>query len=197
MFCFKTKNQFKQTINKSKFFCLPFNISNSNQAKEIIKELRSKYIDASHICYAYIFGNNQESYFYSDDGEPNKTAGFPIFKTMQKYKLSFSMIVIVRYFGGIKLGVSQLKNSFASLAEKTIKNNDLIYVENVSLFLIEFDYNDIKKNENKFKNTIVKKCFKEKVTFEIYLTPENKNKLYELNPKLITKNYLIFDKKLS
>ncbi|MDE6477432.1 MAG: YigZ family protein, partial [Mycoplasmoidaceae bacterium] len=134
MFCFKTTNLYKETINKSKFVCLAFNISNSEEGKEIIKRLHTEYPDASHICYAYVLGNNQEDFFYSDDGEPNKTAGLPIYNNMKKYKLSFCMIAIIRYFGGIKFGVSALKDCFSNLANKLIELNKLVSVKKVNLF---------------------------------------------------------------
>lgn len=191
MFCFKTNNLYKETVNKSKFICLSFNVSNADQAKEIIKKLHSKYPDASHICYCYILGNNQEDFFYSDDGEPSKTAGFPIYTNMQKYKLSFCMIAIVRCFGGIKFGVSALKDCFSNLADKLINLNQLVEIKKVNLYAVEFNYDEIKKNENLFKNEIVKKEYLDKVIFHIFETEKNKKILHEINAKLIDKNYLL------
>ncbi len=191
MFCFKTTNLYKETINKSKFVCLAFNISNSEEGKEIIKRLHTEYPDASHICYAYVFGNNQEDFFYSDDGEPNKTAGLPIYNNMKKYKLSFCMIAIVRYFGGIKFGVSALKDCFSNLANKLIELNKLVSVRKVNLFKIEFNYDQIKNNENLFKKEIVKKEFLDKVIFYIAENETNKIILQENNARLVDKNYLL------
>ncbi len=194
MFCFKTKNIYKETINKSKFICLNFNISGAEQAKEIIKKLHSEYPDASHICYAYILGNNQEEFFYSDDGEPSKTAGFPIYTMMQKYKLSFCLIAVVRYFGGIKFGVSTLKDSFAALAEKLIKLNQLSNVKKVGLYELKFGYDKIKIYENKFKNEIIKKEFSDDVVFHVICNENNKKLLEQNDAKLINSDYLLIDK---
>ncbi len=191
MFCFKTNKSYKETINKSKFICLGFNIDDSNKVREILKQLHQNYHDASHICYSYILGNNQEEFYYSDDGEPNKTAGFPIYNNMKKYNLSYCMIVIIRYFGGIKFGVGPLKEAFSNLSEKLICTNKLIKVEMVSLYKINFSYEQIKKYQNLFNNSIIKKEFNEQVSFFVYENKENISSLKQSKAELINKNYLL------
>ncbi len=191
MFCFKTNKSYKETINKSKFICLAFNINNSKNVREILKQLHQNYYDASHICYAYILGNSQEEFYYSDDGEPNKTAGLPIYINMKKYDLSYCMVTIVRYFGGVKFGINSLKETFSKLSEKLICSNKLTKVQMVNLYKVIFPYDQIKKYQNLFNNCIIKKEFSNQVSFFVYKNKENNSILKESKAKLVSKNYLL------
>ena len=133
MYSFKTNSKSKLIVNKSKFFSFSFFINDVNDVKEILKQMHNEYPDASHICYAYILDDSANNYYYSDDGEPNKTAGFPIYNLMKKNQLFYSLIVVVRYFGGIKLGTTNLKNAFLSVASDLIKTENLCEIKQTFL----------------------------------------------------------------
>ncbi|AKD05633.1 YigZ family protein [Pontibacter korlensis] len=96
----------------SKFIALAYPVYSEEEVKDIIAELKKKYYDARHHCYAYILGADQARYRTNDDGEPNHSAGDPILGQIRSAGLSNVLVVVVRYFGGTKLGVSGLINAY-------------------------------------------------------------------------------------
>ncbi|TPE44616.1 IMPACT family protein [Pontibacter mangrovi] len=96
----------------SKFIALAYPVYSEEEVKEVLAELRKKYYDARHHCYAYILGADQSRYRANDDGEPNHSAGDPILGQIRSAGLSNVLVVVVRYFGGTKLGVSGLINAY-------------------------------------------------------------------------------------
>lgn len=96
----------------SKFIALAYPVYSEEEVKEVLTELRKKYYDARHHCYAYILGADQSRYRANDDGEPNHSAGDPILGQIRSAELSNVLVVVVRYFGGTKLGVSGLINAY-------------------------------------------------------------------------------------
>ncbi|GAB3828790.1 IMPACT family protein [Pontibacter rugosus] len=109
----------------SKFIALAYPVYTEEEVKDTLAELRKKYYDARHHCYAYVLGADQSRYRANDDGEPNHSAGDPILGQIRSTALSNVLIVVVRYFGGTKLGVSGLINAYKvaaadALAQATI-----------------------------------------------------------------------------
>lgn len=190
-FTFNSVFEFKQTINKSKFIAYGYSVSDSDEVKDKLKKLQKQYPDATHICHAYILGNNQEEFHYSDDGEPSKTAGFPIYQIMKQNNLSYSLVCVIRYFGGIKLGTSNLKNAFISSVKGLIDNSQLVGIENRILCKVELSFKDIKYFERIFDNRIVKKEFNEdKIYFYIALLPTECELLSKYKYNVINNFYL-------
>lgn len=103
-------------IKKSKFYSLIFEIKNKKDITNIIENLKKEHKKARHICYAYIFRdeNNVNQYGLSDDGEPKGTAGKPLFNLLLQNNVENKLIVVVRYFGGIKLGAGLLLRSYVN-----------------------------------------------------------------------------------
>lgn len=99
-------------INKSRFIAYKFNLQNLEQVKQILANLKQEHKKATHICYAYVFNIGTVSEKAFDDGEPNGTAGYPILNVIKKKNLANTMIVVVRYFGGIKLGAGGLTRAY-------------------------------------------------------------------------------------
>ncbi len=110
----------------SKFIALGYSVSNEKEIKTIIKEVKKKYHDARHHCYAYRLGLTDGAYRMNDDGEPSGTAGKPIYGQILSYGLSDVLIVVVRYFGGTLLGTSGLINAYKSAAQDLIDNSSLV-----------------------------------------------------------------------
>lgn len=106
-------------INKSKFISLAFYVGSEEDVLLKISNIKQEYDDATHVCYAYSTKNGD--YFF-DDGEPSGTAGKPILNVIQKNKLSNVLVVIVRYFGGIKLGAGPLTRAYSKSASLAIEN---------------------------------------------------------------------------
>lgn len=118
---------------RSKFLAYAFPVQTEAQVKERLTEIQKKHNDARHHCYAYILGPNKDAYRMNDNGEPSGTAGRPIHGQLMSKDLTNTLVIVVRYFGGIKLGVSGLQNAYkiaakealdaANIIEKTIDEN--------------------------------------------------------------------------
>lgn len=116
----KLLNSSEITIKKSKFIGLYYEINNVEEVNEILIHLKKEHKKARHMPYAYKIDNNIKK---SDDKEPSGTAGMPILNIIEKNKLNNCLIIIIRYFGGIKLGASGLLRAYNSAAKDTIKND--------------------------------------------------------------------------
>ena len=107
-------------INKSKFIGLIKKVMNIDEVQEYLNTIRKQYSDATHICYAYILPNQEK---YSDDNEPTGTAGLPILDILKKNNLSYSLAIVIRYFGGIKLGSNGLIRAYTSTIKELLIDN--------------------------------------------------------------------------
>lgn len=138
----------------SKFIALAYPVQSEDDVKEILIGLRKEYHDARHHCYAYRLGHDHSAYRVNDDGEPSGTAGKPIFGQIRSFDLTNILIVVIRYFGGTKLGVSGLINAYKSSAKEAIEANKIIELTVNDIYEIHFGYplmNDvmsIMKEEN-------------------------------------------------
>ena len=106
---FKTLKEPSEGIYKekmSKFLSFAHPVNTAEEAKDIIKSYQKKYFDARHVCWAYMIGTNRSEFLSNDNGEPSGTAGKPILGQINSFELTNVVIVVVRYFGGIKLGTS-------------------------------------------------------------------------------------------
>lgn len=110
-------------IKKSRFIAKLYYIENVNKVNDIIDELKKKYKKCTHICYSYIIGSNIKAF---DDGEPSGTAGKPILNVLQKKNMTNVLCVVIRYFGGIKLGAGGLVRAYTKSASEAIKLINLI-----------------------------------------------------------------------
>lgn len=106
----------------SKFLAFAFPVSSVEEVKAHLDALRKEYFDARHHCYAYILGANKDAYRVNDDGEPSGTGGRPIHGQLLSADLTNTLIVVVRYFGGILLGASGLVNAYKAAARDAINN---------------------------------------------------------------------------
>ena len=128
-------------INKSRFICLTYSISSVSEVNEKLNEVKNKYKDATHYCYAYIVGSNIKM---SDDGEPGGTAGLPILNVLQKENIQNALCIVVRYFGGIKLGAGGLVRAYSKACKEGLLITEL---EKGYLIELKFEYNNIKDIE--------------------------------------------------
>lgn len=110
------------TIKKSEFIAYAYPVTSREDAMFHVEQLRDKYADARHHCWAYIIGdpNNTTSAGFDDDGEPNGTAGKPILNVLQHKSIGNVIIIVVRYFGGIKLGAGGLTRAYAGSAQAAV-----------------------------------------------------------------------------
>jgi len=137
----------------SKFFGYAFPISSEGEVKPIIEVLRKQHPTACHYCYAYQLGSEKISYRANDDGEPSNSAGMPIYGQIQSFSVTNTLVVIVRIFGGIKLGIGGLITAYKTAAQITLENCSIIEKTIDVHYLISFDY----KNMNKVMRIIKEK----------------------------------------
>lgn len=142
---FKEKN--------SKFFGYAFPIKNEDEVKPIIDVLRKKHFGAGHFCYAFQIGTDKINFRANDDGEPSNTAGMPIYGQIQSFGLANVLVVVVRFFGGTKLGVGGLIAAYKTTAQMVLETTNIIEKTINIHFVITFDY----KNMNKVMRIIKEK----------------------------------------
>lgn len=110
--------------SRSKFHSFAIPVHSQEEMKERLKEYQNKFYDARHVCYAFMIGPAREDYRSNDDGEPSGTAGKPILGQINSNELTDIMIIVVRYFGGKKLGTSGLINAYRTAAADALENAD-------------------------------------------------------------------------
>ena len=134
---FKEKN--------SKFFGYAFPVQTETEVKPIIDSLRKEHPQAVHYCYAYQIGITPLIHRANEDGEPSNTAGMPIYGQIQSFGVTNVLIVIVRVFGGVKLGVGGLISAYRTAAQMTLESAEIIEKTIDIHFQISFDYKNINK----------------------------------------------------
>lgn len=154
---YKTINKPTEAIlfkdRNSKFFGYAYPIASEDEVKLHINNLKKEHHAARHWCYAYQIGTEHISYRANDDGEPNNSAGMPIYGQIQSFDVTNVLIVVVRYFGGVKLGVGGLINAYKTTAQLTLEASKILKKTINVDFLITFDY----KNMNKVMRIIKEK----------------------------------------
>lgn len=129
----------------SKFFGYAFPISSEEEVKEILDRLRKEHFSARHWCYAYQIGTEKIQYRANDDGEPNNSAGMPIYGQIQSFEVTNVLVVVVRYFGGVKLGVGGLISAYKTAAQMALENATIIEKTMNKHFVISFGYAHMNK----------------------------------------------------
>ena len=134
---FKEKN--------SKFFGYVFPLTSEAEIKTFIEPLRKKHYNAVHFCYAFQIGTETISFRANDDGEPSNSAGMPIYGQIQSHGITNVLVVVVRFFGGTKLGVGGLISAYKTAAQMAIGASEIIEKTINVHFIVSFDYKDINK----------------------------------------------------
>lgn len=140
---FKTISEPSKGIYKekmSKFLSFAHPVNTADEAKEIIKQYQKEYFDARHVCWAYMIGTARNEFLSNDNGEPSGTAGKPILGQINSFELTNVVIVVVRYFGGIKLGTSGLIVAYREAAAEAIRNGEIIECHEQAFVEFNFPY---------------------------------------------------------
>lgn len=153
-------------INKSKFIGILIPISKKEDVLMNIDKIKKQYPNATHYCLAYIVDNIEKC---DDNGEPSGTAGIVILNALKANKLTNILCIIVRYFGGIKLGAGGLIRAYNSITCKTINNAEIKDIVNGYEITIEFDYDNVKNIDYILKNKMIEKQFNEKIIYTFKL----------------------------
>ena len=172
---FKEKN--------SKFFGYAFPIQSESAIKPILDSLRKQHPNAGHFCYAYQIGTNTIIYRANDDGEPSNTAGMPIYGQIQSFEVTNILIVIVRFFGGVKLGVGGLISAYKTAAQLTLESSEIIEKTINIHYIISFDYKNINKVMRVIKEkniTIVSQKMEMSCVIEIVTRKKNAEMIFDI-----------------
>lgn len=129
----------------SKFFGYAFPVTTEEEIKEILERLRKEHFSARHWCYAYQIGTEKIQYRANDDGEPNNSAGMPIYGQIQSFEVTNVLVVVIRYFGGVKLGVGGLISAYKIAAQMALENSEIVERTIDKNFVISFGYANMNK----------------------------------------------------
>ena len=161
-------------INKSRFITLLIKINNLNEIEKNLKEIKKKYKDATHYCYAYIIGNKEKC---SDNGEPSGTAGMPILNVLKQNDLTNILCVVIRYFGGIKLGAGGLIRAYSTSASEALNKTNIVNLIKGYKIVIEFNYDNIKQINYLLKDIQIKKEYGNTITYTFNIKEDSLNKI--------------------
>lgn len=128
------------TEKRSKFLAFAFHVESVDEVKAIVQQYEKEYYDARHVCYAYMLGANRENFRAVDNGEPSGTAGKPILGQINSNELTDTLIIVVRYFGGVKLGTSGLIVAYRIAAAEAISNAKIEERTVDELITVSFEY---------------------------------------------------------
>lgn len=178
------KEVFEITIRNSKFIGIIEPIEGRNDIKNILSEIKNEYKNATHYCYAFTLVNDKG---FSDDDEPNKTAGLPILQLIESEDLVNVIVVVVRYFGGIKLGPGGLIRAYSSTTREVINKSNKIDLIDGYEVSISFPYTLEKEVNYILKNIIIKKkLYEQDCTYIIETTKD----ILDSISNLVTINYI-------
>lgn len=160
----------------SKFIGFAYPIKDENDIKEKLDTIKNLHSKATHHCYAYRLGLDKNNYRANDDGEPNGTAGKPILGQIDSFGVTNCLVVVVRYFGGTKLGVSGLIDAYKECAKKTLETTVIKEQQILDYYKLKCSYENINKIYqivNNYKAVIIEQHLDNQSTFIISIEQEN------------------------
>lgn len=183
----KANNSNEIIIKNSRFICILMKINNSD-ISNILNKIKEEYPKATHYCYGYVYNDIQR---FSDDGEPGGTAGMPILNVLLKEKLSNVLCIVIRYFGGIKLGAGGLVRAYTKSVTECLKITDLIDLEEGFKIKIKFNYNDEKQIKYLLKDSIIlDEKYNLDIEYTVLVNNDILNTLNGYNYEIIEKTYI-------
>ena len=175
-------------IKNSRFITLLYKINSIDEITKYLDEAKKLYPKATHYCYAYILNEYKRS---SDDGEPGGTAGLPILNVLEKENINKVLVIVVRYFGGIKLGAGGLVRAYSKSVKEAITNSEIISLIPGKLIEIIFDYPQQKQLDYLLKESIIiKQEFNEQITYHVLISNDNLDKLNNYNYIVLNDEYI-------
>ena len=165
-------------ITKSVFHSIMRHVDNVDDAKAFFQEVKEEYPNATHYCTAYVIGKNGEYGHYNDDGEPSGTAGMPMFDVLRKNDLTNIAVVVVRYFGGIKLGAGGLVRAYSKSVSENLRVAEIIDIIEYKFIKLSFDYSLLKLVERNLEDAeIISRHFDLDVTLFIKTPSTNVDRI--------------------
>lgn len=171
------ENAVSESIEKkSKFIARIYRVETPEEAEAYLQQIRKKYWDATHHCYAYQIGERDEIQRFSDDGEPQGTAGKPILDVLKGKAIKNTLIIVTRYFGGTLLGTGGLVRAYGHAAKQAVEVAGLVEKQTVRLFRLEMSYplsGKVQYLLNERNYTIRETDYTDKVTFIVEVLKAN------------------------
>ena len=158
-------------IERSKFICLIKGIETESDAKDFILSARKKYPLANHYCYAYIADEKGLNQKFSDDGEPHGTAGMPILTVLKSRAIYKTVAVVVRYFGGIKLGTGGLSRAYGGAVSSALDGADIREFSDAEFYTLSLNYGGYEKISSALIGAVVSTEYGESVKVKIAVKP--------------------------
>ena len=180
-FCVTGRSEYEIVINRSRFITTLVPIENAEQAFDEIKKISKKYSDATHNCYAFVSNRENTEQRFSDDGEPQGTAGMPMLEVLKKRNVRMVLAVVTRYFGGIKLGAGGLVSAYSRSVSEALDNAKVVRCDRSKFYEVVCDYSDFRRlsDEAEKRAQITATEYGDKVTLSFAVTLENENALIE------------------
>lgn len=180
-FCVTGRSEYEIVINRSRFITTLVPIENAEQAFDEIKKISKKYSDATHNCYAFVSNRENTEQRFSDDGEPQGTAGMPMLEVLKKRNVRMVLAVVTRYFGGIKLGAGGLVSAYSRSVSKALDNAKVVRCDRAKFYEVVCDYSDFRRlsDEAEKRAQITATEYGDKVTLNFAVTLDNENALIE------------------
>lgn len=169
---------------RSKFLAFAHPVTNVEEALSIVEQYQKKYYDARHVCWAYMLGAEREVFRSNDNGEPSGTAGKPILGQINSNELTNILVLVVRYFGGVKLGTSGLIVAYRTAAAEAIKNAEIISKTVDEIYSFGFEYpfmNAVMKVVRDMDATIVEQSYDNECKMSLSI---RRGKMTELKDKI-------------
>lgn len=166
----------------SRFLSFAYPVTSESAIKEHIRALQKKYFDARHHCFAWMLGVGEKSFRAFDDGEPNHSAGDPILGQIRSRDLTNVLVVVVRYFGGTKLGVGGLINAYKTAADDALEQAEIIERQVLSVVRIQYDYAataEVMRIVKDFDLQIQAQSFEQECVMEAEFKLRDREKLFE------------------
>ena len=187
MLSIKENSIYNYEIKKSKFITLLYRINSIDEVESYLKSVKKEYKDATHYCYAYKINNLKKA---SDDGEPAGTAGLPILEVLDKKDLNNILCIVVRYFGGIKLGAGGLLRAYSTSVKEAIDNNEIINLVESYIIKITTTYENKKIIEYNFKDNIIDTKYDTDIVYTLNIKKDDLDKLKEFNYEIIKESFI-------
>lgn len=202
MYRVKEESNHTIIIDKSKFICYLNRVFSEEEAKDYLLQIKKLHPNATHHCYAFLIGEHDEIQRSNDNGEPSGTAGVPILECLRKNDMNDTIAIVVRYFGGIKLGAGGLIRAYSKSTSEALKHAVITQKCDTFRFQITFDYSFIGKLDYYISQNniiVLDKQYEEKVTYVLRSTDDFTKDIDELSNgtfplELITKEIVEIEK---
>ena len=179
------------TVKGSKFICRAAPVEDRSEAEKQYQDIKKRYHDASHNCYAYRIDDKE--FRYSDDGEPSGTAGRPILKALEMNKIYKTLIVVTRYFGGVKLGTGGLSRAYGDIALLALEEAEIVTRTTYITTALQTTYENqqfVNKFIIKFEGTVIHTDYTDKINITIKI-PRSKFEKFQNEVKQLIQREIV------